>query len=199
MPQPIRTREEWAEIHATAVALGNIRAAAKAHGVPEDAAYQRARREKWLVGTPASVQAARAQRVERAEAAGVVVSTRVRATPGPDILHEQIRQQGQQTRAMLAQALTNAAGQARRTKHPLARARHIRDVASAAATVHPDQFGDRARESTESGRDAEASIQAAIVMIFGERARGWMAKDVTAEATTDSQPAISLEETGEER
>jgi hypothetical protein len=141
MPQPIRTREEWAEIHATAVALGSIRAAAKAHGVPEDAAYQRARREKWLVGIPANVQAARAERIERAEAAGVVVSNRVRPTPGPDILHQQIREQGRQTRAMLAQALMHGAGQARRTKHPLARARQIKDLSAAAAQVHPEQFG----------------------------------------------------------
>ena len=148
MPQPIRTREEWAEVHATAVALGSIRAAAKAHGVSEDAAYQRARREKWLVGTPASVQAAREQRIERAEAAGVALSNRVRATPGPDILDGELRRIGQQTRHMLAQALNHAAGQARRTKQPLARARHIRDVASAAATVHPEQFG---TGSTSSG------------------------------------------------
>jgi len=198
MPQPIRTREEWAEIHATAVALGSIRAAAKAHGVPEDAAYQRARREKWLVGNPANVQAARAERVERAEAAGVVVSTRVRATPGPDILHEQIWEQGQQTRAMLAQALTNAAGQARRTKHPLARARLIRDVASAAATVHPDQFGGGAEENCGSKEDAQARINAAIVMIFGDRAREQWAMDVTADGGTDTQPVISLEDTGGE-
>ena len=187
MPQPIRTREEWAEIHATAVALGSIRAAAKAHGVPEDAAYQRARREKWLVGTPASVQAARAQRVERAEAAGVVVSTRVRATPGPDILHEQIRQQGQQTRAMLAQALTNAAGQARRTKHPLAHSRHIKDVTHAAALVHPLEFG--AGEGGGAGHDPKQQIQQAVVMIFGSRASAWL--DKPAEA-------IPIEDTGEQ-
>ena len=136
MPAPILTREEWAEVHATAVALGSIRAAAKAHGVSEDAAYQRARREKWLVGTPASVQAAREQRIERAEAAGVVVSERVRATAGPDILDGELRRLGQQTRQMLAHSLNHAAGQARRTRHPLARARQIKDVASAAAQVH---------------------------------------------------------------
>jgi hypothetical protein len=179
MPQPIRTREEWAEVHATAVALGGIRAAAKAHGVPEDAAYQRARREKWLVGNPASVQAARAERVERAEAAGVIVSKRVRATPGPDILHEQIWEQGQQTRVMLAQALTNAAGQARRTKHPLARARLIRDVTSAAAVLHPDQFAEGGGANGGTREDARARVNAAIVMIFGDRAAAWGLGDST--------------------
>ena len=168
MGQPIRTPQEWAEIHATAVALGSIRAAAKAHGVSEDAAYQRARREKWLVGTPKSVQAAREQRIERAEAAGVTVSNRVRATPGPDILDKELHVMGQKTRHMLAQSLNHAAGQARRTKHPLARARHIRDVASAAALCHPLEFG--GGTSGGSGRDASALVQIALVQVFGDRA-----------------------------
>ncbi|MGA3169495.1 MAG: hypothetical protein ABSE62_00635 [Chthoniobacteraceae bacterium] len=174
MPQPIRTREEWEQIHTAAIALGSIRKAAKAHGVSEDAAYQRARREGWLVGTPASIQAARAQRIERAEAAGVAVSERVRATPGPDILHREIHENGRQTRAMLAQALNRAAGQARRTKHPLARARHIRDVASAAAIVHPDQF----REGAPGGSGQDAA-QAILASIFGRRTVEQWEKNVT--------------------
>jgi len=167
MGQPIRTREEWAEVHATAVALGSIRAAAKAHGVSEDAAYQRARREKWLVGTPASVQAAREQRIERAEAAGVTVSERVRATPGSDILDGELRRTGQQTRHMLAQALNHAAGQARKTKHPLLKARHIRDVSAAACHIHPEQFGSGATSSGAQHGDAQQRVTVAITQLFG--------------------------------
>ena len=184
MPKALLSREQWGHVHATAVALGSIREAAKAHGVSEEAAYKRAQRERWLVGKPATVEANRAVRVERAKAAGaVVVSTPTQDAHrgAADTIDAEIVQNGRETRAMLSQALRRAAGQARKTKHPLAKARHIRDVASAAATVHPDQFGDRAGGHGESGHDAEACIQAAIVMIFGDRARDWMAKDATAE------------------
>jgi len=173
MGQPIRTREEWAEVHATAVALGSIRAAAKAHGVSEDAAYQRARREKWLVGTPASVQAAREQRIERAEAAGVTVSERVRATPGSDILDGELRRTGQQTRHMLAQAINHAAGQARKTKHPLLKARHIRDVSAAACHIHPEQFGSGATSSGGRHQDPGIAIKQAIIQVFGKGPAAW--------------------------
>jgi len=68
---------------------------------------------------------------------------------------------------MLSQALCRAAGQARKTVHPLAKARHIRDVASAAATVHPDQFGERAGMGTVNG-DAQQRLQIALVQVFGD-------------------------------
>jgi hypothetical protein len=134
---PIRTREQWEEIHATAVATGSLKAAATAHDVPYDAVCQRARRYQWLAGSPAKVLEAR-------HARGLVSMS---ATVSPDIrgsadtLDGLIHEQGRQTRAMLAQALVHGAGQARRTKHPLAKARLIKDLTSAAAQVHPDQFG----------------------------------------------------------
>lgn len=59
MPAPILDAAGWAKVRDTAVALQSIRAAAQAHGIPEQAAYKRARREKWPVGQTDKVQEAR--------------------------------------------------------------------------------------------------------------------------------------------
>ena len=189
MGQPIRTAAEWAEVHATAVALGSIRAAAKAHGVSEDAAYQRARREKWLVGTPASVQAAREQRIERAEAAGVTVSERVRATPGPDILHQQITG----IRATNAGRVSASNNQRRRPGTA-----HEASVAQSPAyprrgggcfAIHPDQFGTGATSSGAQQQDAQRRVEAALKQVFGV-VRGFVLLG------GDAENAATLEDTG---
>ena len=149
MPAALLSQAQWAEVHTTAVSLQSIKAAAKAHGVSEEAAYKRAQREGWLVGQAATVEANRAERIERAEAAGVVVSKRFQRT-GAEVLDSELREMGGQTRHLLARSLVNAAGQARRTKHPLAHARQIRDVAAASQIVHGWEAG--------AGRSAVVSI-----------------------------------------
>jgi hypothetical protein len=152
MPAPILDPVGWEQVHATAVALGSLEAAAQAHGLPPATVRQRARRDSWLVGDHADQRrhARRQAILDTAAANGrhvtaQAVSHPVTVTSGsPETLDTLIREQGRQTRAMLAQGLLHAAGQARRTKHPLARARAIKAVTEAAATVHgwrQDQAG----------------------------------------------------------
>jgi hypothetical protein len=194
MAKPIRTPAEWAEIHQTAIALGSIRAAAKAHGVPEAAAYQRAHRERWLCGQPKSVAAAREQRIESAKARGVTVSENVKATPGADILDKELREMGQQSRHALAAAIRNAAGQAKKTKHPLAHSRHIKDTAQAAALVHPDQFGER---PGAGGGDGKARVQIALVQVFGPGINcPMLGGEMAAPPDEKKARVIALEDTG---
>jgi hypothetical protein len=197
MPKALLSREQWGHVHATAVALQSIQEAAKAHGVSIQAAYKRARREKWLVGRPATVEANRAERVERAEAAGVLVASRRQAAPvtAADAIDAEINQNGRKTRAMLSQALYHAAGQARKTKHPLAKARHIRDVASAAATVHPDQFGS-AGGATGGQHEALGRVQIALVQVFGDRSSCPMLGEEIASVIKQPAQAIPIEDTG---
>ena len=109
------------------------------------------------------------------------------------MIDAEIVQNGRKTRAMLSQALCHAAGQARKTRHPLSKARHIRDVASAAATVHPETFG---AEPRGPGRDQPGAMVAAIAMIFGDRAvkRLERASGAIVEVVKGSR---SLEDTGE--
>lgn len=137
MPPPLIPREKWSEVHASAVALGSIQGAADAHGLSRDAVWKRSQREKWFAGRPCTIERNRAERIEHARRAGVVVSSDVqRSVSSAASLDDYIQANGQQTRAMLSQALVHASGQARRTKHPLAKARSIKDIASAAAQVH---------------------------------------------------------------
>ena len=98
---------------------------------------------------------------------------------------------GGKTRAALSQALCHAAGQARKTKHPLAKARHIRDVASAAATVHPDQFGSAAGASGGRHQDPGIAIQQAIIQVFGKGPAAW------GYGNPDETAAAQLKDTGE--
>ena len=145
MAQPLMSHAEWEQVHTTAIALGSIRAAAQAHGIGEDACYQRARRDHWLVGSKDRTEQAREERRMQAASHGIEVVRRVRVSEsaGAESLDSYIQANGHTTRAMLSQALVHASAQARRTKHPLDRARQIKDVASAAAQVHGwDQGGD---------------------------------------------------------
>ncbi len=156
MPAPLLDAAGREQVHATAVALGSLEAAAQAHGIEPGTVRQWAKRYSWLVGIGADHR--RQQRRERdlATAAehGRTVTAQVVSRPvtvtrsTADTLDESIQQHGRQTRAMLAQALVHAAGQARKTKHPLDKSRQIKDIAGAAAIVHPTQFGGQQAGST---------------------------------------------------
>jgi hypothetical protein len=194
MPKALLSREQWGQVHATAVALQSITEAARAHGVSPAAALKRAQREGWLVGHASTVEANRAARVERAKAAGaIIVSAPAQDAhrPAADVIDGEIVQNGRKTRAMLSQALCHAAGQARKTRHPLAKARAIRDVASAAATVHPDQFGSAAGASGGRQQDPAIAIQQAIIAVFGVGPKEW------GYGTPNDKSAPQLEDTGE--
>jgi hypothetical protein len=139
MPVPILTREQWNAVQVSACALGSIKAAAVRHGVSYQAARKRAERDKWPVpGSPSLTRRVDAHR-EEAQAAGFEILshgvTRSISSPA-EVVSDDLAETGRKTRHLLARGLLNAAGQARRTKHPLARARQIRDVAAAAAQVH---------------------------------------------------------------
>jgi len=60
-----------------------------------------------------------------------------RAIASPaEAVADELADTGRKTHALLAAGLLHAAGQARRTKHPLDRARQIKDVVAAASQVH---------------------------------------------------------------
>lgn len=142
MPAPLLDAAGWLQVRQDAIASGSLRVAADIHHLPYDAVSRRACRDNWPVGDsrrgkPAAIAAVDASR-QRAIAAGstaqAIVSVPVR--PDTNALSRYLAEMGEQTRAMLATALTHAAGQARKTKHPLDRARNIHEVAKAAALIH---------------------------------------------------------------
>ena len=177
MPKPILTAAQWNEVQVSACALGSIKAAAERHGVSYAAARKRAERDQWPVpGSPSLALRVKAHR-EEAEAAGVAsvsqaVTTRAMLSPAR-VVAEDLAETGRKTRALLATGLLHAAGQVRRTRHPLAKARAIRDVASAAATVHPAEFGAGLGARGGSQQDASILIQQAIVQVFGKGPAAW--------------------------
>ena len=89
--------------------------------IPAGTVLARAKREGW------------SRQVEQAKA---LVPAAAGTVSPFDAVNASLAEASTQTRAMLAQALLHAAGQARKTKHPLERSRHIRDVAAASAQVH---------------------------------------------------------------
>lgn len=54
MPAPLLDAAGWASVRDTAILLGNIREAARRHGVSEASACQRAKREGWAVAMVAA-------------------------------------------------------------------------------------------------------------------------------------------------
>jgi len=126
---------------------------------------------------------------EEAEAAGVATVSQAvtpRAMPSPArVVAQDIAETGRKTRALLATGLLHAAGQIRRTRHPLAKARAIRDVASAAATVHPAEFG--GGQPVEDSGAAQERLLAAVVSLFGSRGR---------ERLVEGREVPQLEDTG---
>jgi hypothetical protein len=99
--------------------------------------------------------------------------------PSPaKVVADDLAETGRKTRSLLATGLLHAAGQVRRTRHPLQRARAIRDVASAAATVHPAEFGTRGGASG-SQQDPAFLVQQAVIQIFGKPPKAWTLTDST--------------------
>jgi len=89
--------------------------------IPAGTVLARAKREGW------------SRQVEQAKA---LVPAAAGTVSPFDAVNASLAEASTQTRAMLAQALLHAAGQARKTKHPLERSRQIRNVAAASAQVH---------------------------------------------------------------
>ncbi len=140
MPAPLLDAAGWERVESSAVALQSLRAAADAHGLPYMAVLQRAHREHWPVGKEAEARRKARRDNVLAEAAAngrtIVSSPVMRTERASDVLDWVIHEQGRQTRAMLSQGLLHAAGQARKTKHPLRLARDIKAVTDAASTLH---------------------------------------------------------------
>ena len=51
MSVPILTREQWAAVRDTAIALDDLAAAADQYGIPRATVRQRAHRERWPVAS----------------------------------------------------------------------------------------------------------------------------------------------------
>ena len=89
--------------------------------IPAGTVLARAKREGW------------SRQIQEVKA---LVSSSPSAITPLRAVSESLADAGAQTRAMLSQALIHAAGQARKTKHPLERAKQIQAVTNAAAKVH---------------------------------------------------------------
>ena len=113
-------RSHWDHVRATAIALGSLKEAAEVHGVTYASVKLQASNHKWGFR----------------QTMGALRKNTVHIPTSGEVLSAHIRETGQMTRHMLAKALLHGAGQAQKTKHPLAKSRNINELATAAAKVH---------------------------------------------------------------
>lgn len=135
---PAAVHADWSQVRDTAVALNSIRDAAAQHGVPYDAAKQRAKRESWPVGRRIATVLATAKASHAVAVAKANPSAVTSVTSTTDALVNQLATDSQATKIAFSTATRKVAEKVAAMKPSINkdRAQAIKHWAGVAESVH---------------------------------------------------------------